>query len=677
MEYKLFLLLRSIRKSDKIMRITLNIKTLIISITLLCICVTSYSQVVVEKSKDKVIISGVAYYIHPVKKGETAYSISKAYGISVEELTKENPPALYGVKEGQSLRIPFKQTSETLTSTPQSTKRVKDETKFIYHSLKPGETVYSLSKSYGVSENEIIQSNQGIEINKLSVGSEIAVPKRDFMTDRQKFDDQSKKYIFHKVVKGETLASIADKYGLTLRELRRENRDLRFPQVGDFVRVPATDIADIAALDNVIPDTIPAVIAAPEVKIVKRSGFTPVTNLQGSMDVAVLLPFYLRENSIRSEKDSSKMANGKRTPKTIYKPDDWIYDGSFDFLEMYEGILLAADTLRSMGLDINIHPFDIRRDTVEITKLINSGTLNKMDLIIGPVYSYNLTAVAVYAKNLGIPVVSPVPLFNNSVLAGNSTLFMASSSLEVAQRKLSKKVAEYPDHNIVFIHADSAGFDPDVTRFKNMIFSDLSAVRPYDEIRFKEFRFYNRSMFDNDSINRLGHALSDKLKNIVIIASEDPPVISELVQEIHGLSRKFDIKVLGYPAMVDIDNLEPKYFFDLGIKMYYPTWVDYSKPDIKAFNADFRKKFLTEPTEKSFAWQGYDITYYFLSGLALFGKEFIMHPEMHYPDLLQTEYEFVRRTADDGFENQKLFFIEYTKEYKVKLLEESVLPEIF
>jgi len=111
--------------------------------------------------------------------------------------------------------------------------------------------------------------------------------------------------------------------------------------------------------------------------------------------------------------------------------------------------------------------------------------------------------------------------------------------------------------------------------------------------------------------------------------------------------------------------------------MYYPTWVDYSKPDIKAFNADFRKKFLTEPTEKSFAWQGYDITYYFLSGLALFGKEFIMHPEMHYPDLLQTEYEFVRRTADDGFENQKLFFIEYTKEFKVKLLEESVLPEVF
>ncbi len=654
----------------------LNIKALIISILLFFIYDSTYSQVVVERSKDKAIISGVAYYIHSVKKGETAYSISKAYGISVEELTKENPPALYGVNEGQSLRIPVKQVTETPTVPAQTTKRVKDETLFIYHSLKPGETVYSLSKSYGVSENEILQSNPGIEINKLPVGSEIAVPRRVFMTDRQKFDDQKTQYIFHKVLKGESLASIAEKYGLTLRELRKENRDLRFPQVGDFVRVPGTVVAEVPKVDDVVPDSVPVVVAEPEVIIPKRTGFTPVRNLQGTMDVAVLLPFYLKENSIRSEVDSSKIVKGKRIHKIIYKPDDWIYEGGFDFLEMYEGILLAADTLTAMGLNINIHPFDIRRDTVEITQLINSGTLDGMDLIIGPVYSYNLTAVASYAGKLGIPVVSPVPLYNNSVLTGNNTLFMASSSLEVAQRRLSKKVAEYSDHNIVFIHADSAGLDPDVTRFKNMIFSGLSTVRPYDEIRFKEFRFYSRSMFDNDSINRLGHALSDKQKNVVIIASEEPPVISELIQEIQGLSRKFDVKVLGYPAIIDIDNLEPKYLFDLGINMFYPTWIDYSLPDIKAFNSDFRKKFLTEPPEKSYAWQGYDITYYFLSGLALYGKEFISHPEMHYPDLLQTEYDFARKSAGDGFENQKLYNIEYTKDYKVKLLNDSSLQEL-
>ena len=64
-----------------------------------------------------------------------------------------------------------------------------------------------------------------------------------------------------------------------------------------------------------------------------------------------------------------------------------------------------------------------------------------MDLIIGPVYSHNLSIVSAYARDLGIPVVSPVPLMNNSALKNNPTLFMASSSLEIAQKALARKIS--------------------------------------------------------------------------------------------------------------------------------------------------------------------------------------------------------------------------------------------
>ena len=171
------------------MKIFSPIKTLLI-FTILIIAESGYSQVVVERSKDKVVISGVPYFIHQVKKGETAYSISRAYGITVEDLTKENPPAIYGLKEGQTLRIPVALVDEIKkTEMAPLIQQPKDETKFIYHSLKPGETIFYLSKYYGVSENEILQSNPGIDITKLSVGTEIAIPRRDFMTERQKFDD--------------------------------------------------------------------------------------------------------------------------------------------------------------------------------------------------------------------------------------------------------------------------------------------------------------------------------------------------------------------------------------------------------------------------------------------------------------------------------------------------------
>jgi len=648
------------------MRIIIRIKTLALIIAILICTNNLLSQVLVERSKDKVIISGVAYFIHQVKKGETAYSISRAYGIAVEDLTRENPPALYGVKEGQTLRIPVKivKDSRPLEVTP--VKRQHDEVNFIYHSLKPGETVYSLSKSFGVSENEIIESNPGIDINKLSVGTEIAVPRRQFMPSQQKFDIQDKKYVYHKVLAGETLSSIARQYGVPLRQVRKENRDLRFPQVGDFVRIPGVKAAEVKEPEVVKQDTVQVVEEVAPV-ITERFGHTPVSNLHGRMNVAVLLPFYLPENSRRTEIDSSVIVKGKRSYKVNEVADDWIYRDSFDFIEMYNGILLAADTLRSLGLNITLHTFDIDSNTVAITRLINSGQLADMDLIIGPVYPQNLVIVSSYAKSHGIPVVSPVPLVNNLALVQNPTLFMAGASLEVSQRALAKKIGEYYDHNIVFIHSDTLGTDEDVKRFKNLIFNELNYKMPYEDIKFKEFKFYSRSMFNNDSINRLSHALSEQSKNLIVLASEDPPLISEVIDNISGLSRRFDIKLFGYPVIRELDRIEQKLLFDLDILVYSPYWIDYSKANVKQFSKKFMTKFHTEPLERSYAWQGYDIAYYFMSGLALKGKSFIEHPEKHYPELLESDYDFKRKSDSDGYENQKLFMVRYTKNYEVIL----------
>lgn len=645
---------------------------LILLIFLFAFGFVATGQVPVERSDNKVVISGVAYYIHLVKKGQTAYSISKAYGIKVEELVKENPPALYGLTEGQTLRIPVNSvTAADTIQVQQPVKKQRDEANFIYHTLNPGETIYYLSKLYGVSDNEIIQSNPGVDITRLSVGTEIAIPRRKFMSDRQKFDIPDKKYTYHKVQKGESLNTIAQIYGLSVKELRKENRDMRFPQVGDYVRIPAGQLPEEKEVLAEKQDSVPAPPAEVIIPVVRPAGYTKFTELTGSLDVAVLLPFYFRENADRIEIDSSRMVKGKRIYKETKRPDDWIYPGSIDFVEMYEGILLATDTLRSLGLDINLYAYDIRSDTFELSRLISKGLLANMDLIIGPVYSGNLAMVTEYALEAGIPVVSPVPLFNNSLLTGNPNLFMANSSLEVAQKAISKKISEYADNNFVFIHADSLGVDEDVKRFRSMIISELSSWIPYDEIKFRELLFFSRSKFDNDSINRLDHALSDQTENVVIIASEDPPVISEAIMDVHGLLKKHNVKVFGYPILREIENLEPRYFFDLDMLLYSPFWIDYTHNDIRQFNADFRNKFMTEPSEISFAWQGYDIAYYFLSGLALHGREFLKDPAMHRPDLLHTDFDFVRKSAEDGFENQKLYLIHFTKEFEVTLEEEK------
>ena len=51
-------------------------------------------------------------------------------------------------------------------------------------------------------------------------------------------------------------------------------------------------------------------------------------------------------------------------------------------------------------------------------------------------------------------------------------------------------------------------------------------------------------------------------------------------------------------------------------------------------------------------------------------SEFVSHPEMHRPELLETDYDFVSNSAGSGFENRNLFLIRYTKDYEVELVDE-------
>ncbi|HEX2976877.1 MAG TPA: LysM peptidoglycan-binding domain-containing protein [Bacteroidales bacterium] len=627
----------------------------------------AFPQVPVEISREKAVIAGTQYYIHTVKKGQTAYSIARAYNITVQELTAGNSAVAGGLREGQTLRIPVKGGSWVKSSEPVSTasSTKKDNTKYLYHTLKAGETVYAISRTYGVSANEIMSSNPGIDITKLPVGAEIAVPKKSIetakqsekqtekMTDepqKQKSNQQEKKYIYHKVEEGETLASIAQKYGTTTRILRKENKNLRFPKVGDYVRIPSENVPEPEIIEEpVVKDTV-QITPEPVVTHEIPAGFTEIRDLSGSVDVAVLLPLYLPENSQRDG------------------VDDWIYPRSLDFVEMYNGILLAADTLRSMGVNITLHTYDIKSDSVGLTNLIKSGKLDNMDLIIGPVYSGNVQITAEFAKSYDIPVVSPVSLINNSVLEGNPTLFMASSSLEVAQKQIAGKLADFNSANIVFVNSDTLNNDPEVKRYRNLILGDLREAGNSNP-KLKEFLFYSSSSRGHESITTLGRSLSDNSENIIVIASEDPVVVSETVTIIHGLSKKFNVKVFAYPSVIFIENLDPRMFFDLDMLVFSPYRIDYTQENVQKFNISYLKKFMTMPLETSYAWIGYDIAYYFISGISMHGKEFVHHPEIHNPALLQNKFEFGKKNENDGYENQKLFKIRYSKNYEIRLEE--------
>jgi len=133
-----------------------------------------------EKSKEIVVQDGAKYYLHTVGKGQTLFAIAKIYDKSVNDIVLENPEAIDGIKPGQVIRIPFDKPKKKVVAKDEGKEIAKetpkiDSTKFIFHKVEKGQTLYSIGKMYGISDKKIKELNP--ETNDgLRAGQIIKIP---------------------------------------------------------------------------------------------------------------------------------------------------------------------------------------------------------------------------------------------------------------------------------------------------------------------------------------------------------------------------------------------------------------------------------------------------------------------------------------------------------------------
>ena len=606
--------------------------------------VSGQEPVPVEISKEKMVVSGKVYYMHEVLKGQTLYSISKAYNVSIDQITGENEIGDNGIREGQILKIP----ASPATSAPEG-----------------GAVVSPKSDS---------QSRQQAPLSR----SDITTVQRE--TGIPEPSGQDERYINHRVRKGETLSSIAEEYGITVRDLRRANRGLLFPHEGDYLLIPRELVSDnyyesqpVTFLDTIrlgeeVPDTL--MLAEPVEIFTSPLARTVISELEGSVRVAVLFPFFIDENNDRTYIDSSRVdSRGDKIYREVTMPATWIYDGSIPFLEAYEGILLAVDSLRKLGLSVELDVFDTAGDSARINQLIWSGVLNNVDLIIGPAYSYNLEKVSSWAYLHDIPVVSPVPLLDRDIVNNKPTLYRVFPSVTVAQDIMAGELKSHPESNVIFMYADSAMYDPSTLMLWNKVTSVMREINPYDTLRLTPYYFTGISSRSDaySGVASLENFMSPDGENIVVLASTSTPVISSAFSALHSLVRKYDIKVIGYPELAVLETIDLKYYYDLELFIPVTSFIDYDSPVVQAFMSSFIRKFKTEPMAESFAWRGFDIALYFVGGIALYGHDFLMDPGLFSPLLLCLEPDFRRDNRRDGYENRGMYILHYRKDMTIDL----------
>ncbi|MGI5059327.1 LysM peptidoglycan-binding domain-containing protein [Treponema pectinovorum] len=110
--------------------------------------------------------------VHTVEKGDTLYSISKKYEISVKELANANKIEGTDIKIGQKLVIPVLQDKNEKDS-------ASNPTNLSYYTVKKGDSWYAISRLYSVSVNELYKLNNSNESESLKIGQKIIVPLKE------------------------------------------------------------------------------------------------------------------------------------------------------------------------------------------------------------------------------------------------------------------------------------------------------------------------------------------------------------------------------------------------------------------------------------------------------------------------------------------------------------------
>lgn len=191
------------------------VRSIFILISLYLYAFNGYSQgIIIEKSERIEKIDGKEYYIHTVEKGQTLYSISKAYDVLISEIIFENPIALDGIQPGNELKIIVKSEKEKIKLEPLSP---SEDGNFVLHHVKPQETLYSLSKQYNVDIEAIRKANGELLNEGLRIGLVIKIPVASVMEDGDLKNEESKEDIQPFVLNKDTVyppGNKKDKYSI-------------------------------------------------------------------------------------------------------------------------------------------------------------------------------------------------------------------------------------------------------------------------------------------------------------------------------------------------------------------------------------------------------------------------------------------------------------------------------
>lgn len=447
-----------------------------------------------------------------------------------------------------------------------------------------------------------------------------------------------KEYYIHTVKKGESVWKIAKAYSVSQDDIISANPGANKKiKSGQKLKIPVKK----AGLNN----DVELINYTNTVALKKEDSAKYDCNkpkLLDSYNIALMVPFYL--GSIYQIDPDDPNIKEKDA-------DDYT---SFTFVQYYEGILMAVDSLKKIGFSARIYVYDVDDDTAATLKMLENTELPKMHLIIGPFFENSLNVVARFAKKYNIKVVDPVSA-DDDILKGNPNVFKAFPSVNMQFKQLAVFIVErYPGSPVVIVHNNGENEKKYLTIFKTALNNELKKAGKAEN-SFKEV------VYNTSGVTGITRYFSNTDTNIIVTLANGEIFVTNYVSKINNIYDKYKMIIFGLSSWRNFDNIETEYMQNIHLHLFSSSFIDYMDDNVKSFILKYRNQYKTEPDK--YAFHGFDIAMFFFKALNDYGINFDKCIDKTGNAYLQSNYKFVRTDEKDGFENSFLNIFRY-EDYK-------------
>lgn len=407
--------------------------------------------------------------------------------------------------------------------------------------------------------------------------------------------------------------SLSLKYDVSIEALKKANPAISSPMPGDTIIIPLKGTSE---QENKKGDCLKSGKARNEI-----------------YRVALMIPFSL-------EQLADSLWKEMLDPAKINELSP------FRFIQFYHGFMMAADSLRQKGLNVEIYVYDIDHQTHKVYDILGKQELKSMDMIIGPFFKNSFSLVADFAKEYKIPIINPLSA-RSDILYENPFVFKLLPSVE-SQPSLVAELCrrEFSDHKILLYTANKYQNSEPVSEIKKAIEStDKSGMRIVPVIDYA-----------SDSIQGFYNHASLHQKNLVIIYSESEVLPAALLARLSAVKDDYGVSIIGLPEWEKFSNIESTYLISLNAQVFMSAYVNYKSERMQAFTASYRARYFDEPMQ--YACSGFDAGYFFLGAVLNYGSEFYGCLDEHRVALIQNQFRF-QKTGNNGYDNVNWNVLQY------------------